>query len=170
MKVSGEITVPAPRETVFSALRNAPFFASCVEGVSGLEEIDATHYKAMLETKIAFMQFKFAVSVEMVHIAPPEQIEVKIEGIPLGVVGRFTSTSVTRLTEADGQTRVSYSTESTLASKLGSIGQPVLKAKAKEMEKKFATNICAAFAPGGAFATQAPRQDVPAPGALERDR
>jgi carbon monoxide dehydrogenase subunit G len=33
MIISGEITLPAPREIVFQALQNAPFFASCVEGV-----------------------------------------------------------------------------------------------------------------------------------------
>ena len=41
MIVSGEITIPAPRQTVFDALQNAPFFASCVEGVRDLKEIDA---------------------------------------------------------------------------------------------------------------------------------
>jgi len=170
MKVSGEIAISAPRERVFSALRNVHFFASCIEGVSELEEVDDTHYKAMLETKISFMHFKFAVSVEMTQISAPEQIAVRIEGTPLGVVGRFTSTSVTRLSETGGQTRVIYTAESTLTGKLGSIGQPVLKAKAKEMEKKFTTNICAAFAPGGAFSTQTPGLDAPAPGAPERDR
>ena len=34
---------------------------------------------------------------------------------------------------------MTYSVESTLAGKLGSIGQPVLRSKAKDMEKQFAT-------------------------------
>ena len=42
---------------------------------------------------------------------------------------------------------MSYSVESTLAGKLGSIGQPVLRAKAKDMEKQFANRLRAAFAP-----------------------
>ena len=149
MNLSGEIIVPAPRETVFAALQNAPFFASCVEGVRDLTEIDATHYDAVIETKVAYMKFKFKVSVEVTRITPPDLIEAKVEGTPLGVVGRFTATSVTRLTEENGQTKVSYTMESTLTGKLGSIGQPVLKSKAKDMEKKFAENIRAAFAQGG---------------------
>jgi carbon monoxide dehydrogenase subunit G len=43
---------------------------------------------------------------------------------------------------------VSYSIDSTLAGKLGSIGQPVLKSKAKDMEKKFTERLRAAFAGG----------------------
>jgi carbon monoxide dehydrogenase subunit G len=55
MIVSGEITLPAPRETVFQVLQDAPFFASCVEGVRDLKEIDATHYDAVLDTRVAYI-------------------------------------------------------------------------------------------------------------------
>ena len=146
MIVSGEITVPAPRNVVFEALQNAPFFASCVEGVHDLKEIDATHYDAVLETKVAYMKFTFKVSVEVTRIAPPDRIEAKIEGTPLGVVGRFTAVSNTDLVEAGDETLVRYSIDAAITGKLGSMGQPVLKSKAREMEKKFAERIRAAFA------------------------
>jgi uncharacterized protein len=146
MIVAGEITIPAPRERVFAALRNAPFFASCVEGVRDLKEIDATHYDAVLETKVAYMKFTFKVSVEVTKISPPDRIEAKIEGTPLGVVGRFTAVSATELVDAGNETLVKYSIEATLAGKLGSMGQPVVKSKAREMEKKFAEKMRAAFA------------------------
>ena len=42
MKLTGEITVQAPREAVFKALRDARFFASCVDGVHDLTEADGT--------------------------------------------------------------------------------------------------------------------------------
>ena len=147
MNISGEITVAAPRAAVFDKLKDAPFFASCVEGVKDLKEIDATHYDAVLETKVAYLKFSFKVSVEITNISPPDVIEAKVEGTPLGVVGRLTATSRTQLVEADGQTIVRYSIDSTLAGKLGSIGQPVLRSKAKDMEKIFAQRLRAAFAP-----------------------
>jgi carbon monoxide dehydrogenase subunit G len=152
MIVSGELTLPAPREKVFAAMQNAPFFASCVEGVRDLKEIDATHYDAVLETKVAYMTFTFKVSVEVTRLAPPDRIEAKIEGTPLGVVGRFTAVSTTDLIEAGNDTLVKYSIDANLTGKLGSMGQPVLKSKAKDMEKKFAERMRAAFAaaqPGG---------------------
>jgi len=43
-------------------------------------------------------------------------------------------------------TEVCYSIDSTLAGKLGSIEQSVLRAKAKEMKKQFASRPRAAFA------------------------
>jgi carbon monoxide dehydrogenase subunit G len=146
MKLTGEITVRAPRETVFTALRDAHFFASCVDGVQDLNEIDATHYSAVFETRIAYIKFKFNVTVELTRVEPPSEIEAKVEGVPLGVVGRLTARSIMRVLDAGGETKVHYETESTLAGKLGSIGQPVLRAKAKDMEKQFAKRLQAHFA------------------------
>jgi carbon monoxide dehydrogenase subunit G len=148
MNISGEITVAAPRDAVFDKLKDAPFFASCIEGVKELKEVDATHYDAVLETKVAYMTFKFKVTVEITNLTPPDTIEARVEGTPLGVVGRLTATSRTKLREADGQTVIAYSIDSTLAGKLGSIGQPVLRAKAKDMEKKFTEHLRAVFAAG----------------------
>ena len=148
MKLTGEITVKAPREKVFAALRDARFFASCIDGVHDLNEIDETHYTAVFETKVAYLKFKFNVTVELTRVEPPDQIEAKVEGVPLGVVGRLTARSLTRLVEAGDETKVQYESESTLAGKLGSIGQPVLRAKAKDMERQFAKKLQAAFPAG----------------------
>ena len=102
MNIAGEITVAAPREAVFKALSTAPFFASCIEGVQDLKQIDATHYDAVLETRIAYMRFKFKVAVEMTKAISPVEIEAKVEGTPMGVVGRLTATATTRLADLGG--------------------------------------------------------------------
>ena len=104
LNIAGEITVAAPREAVFKALSDARFFASCIEGVQDLNEIDPTHYEAVLETKVAYLRFKFKVGVEVTEMTPPDEIEAKVEGTPLGIVGRLTATASTLLTEAGGET------------------------------------------------------------------
>jgi carbon monoxide dehydrogenase subunit G len=156
MKFSGDIVVKAPRDAVFSAMRDARFFASCVDGVNDLKEIDAAHYTAVFETKVAYLKFRFNVTVELTRIEPPNEIEAKVEGTPLGVVGRMTARSTMRLEDAGDETRIHYETESTLAGKLGSIGQPVLRAKAKDMERQFAQRLQAAFAAASTPAAPTP--------------
>ena len=153
MKVEGEIGVQAPREVVFSRLSAAPFFASCIDGVKELTALDATHYSALFATRIAYMHFTFKVNVEMTRVEPPDTIEAKVEGTPLGVIGRLTATATTHLTEAGGQTNIRYAIDATITGKLGSIGEPVLKAKAREMEKQFSKNLLAAFANGSTEVT-----------------
>ena len=146
MKIAGQLSVPARRDRVFDALRDARFFAGCVAGVRELVEVDPTHYTAVLETKVAYMAFRFNVAVELVRSEPPHLIEARIEGTPIGLVGRLTATSITKLTPQDQDTLIDYTIESTLTGKLGSIGQPVLRAKAKDMEKEFSNRFRAAFA------------------------
>ena len=146
MKVSGTIVVQAPRAEVYKALRDARLFASCVEGVRDLAETGPDAYSAMFETKVAYMKFAFKVTVQVVRADEPREIEAKIEGTPVGIVGRLTATSVTRLTETAGATRIDYDVDTALTGKLGSLGQPVLRAKVKDMERRFAERMRAAFA------------------------
>src|SRR5690606_23541068 len=102
------------------------------------------------ETKVAYMTFKFKVTVELTEITAPERIAAKIEGAPMGLVGRLTATSSTRLSDSAGGTTIQHEIDTALTGKLGSIGQPVLKAKAKGMEIQFAKNRGAASAQGAA--------------------
>ena len=152
MNVSGEIIVKAPRAAVFDRLRDAPFFASCVEGVRDLQAVDERHYTAVMETRVAYMKFTFKVAVELVKAVPPDLIEARIEGAPLGIVGRLNATSQTTLSEAGDETHIKYTVEVSLTGKLGSLGAPVLKAKAREMEKQFGANLQRAFEPAPAGA------------------
>jgi carbon monoxide dehydrogenase subunit G len=146
MKLAGDITIAAPRQAVFDALRDARLFAACIEGVRDLQEIDATHYRAVMETKVAYIKFKFDVAVEVTRVEAPHLIAAKIEGTPHGIVGRLSAMSLTTLAEQDQGTRVQYEIEAALTGKLGSLGQPVIRSKAREMERRFAENLRTAFA------------------------
>src|ERR1700760_1993217 len=106
MKFAGQVKVKAPRAAVFEKLRDARFFASCVDGVRDLNEVAPDRYDAVLETKVAYLSFKFKVTVELTRAEAPSRLEAKVEGAPLGVVGRLTATSATTLSEADGETSI----------------------------------------------------------------
>jgi hypothetical protein len=154
MKFSGELTVKAPRAQVYEKVRDARFFASCVDGVSELVETAPDTYAAVFETKVAYMTFKFRVTVQVTRAEPPREIEAKVEGTPLGIVGRLTATALTTLSEAGEETVIDYTVDSNLTGKLGSLGQPVLRSKAKEMERQFAVRLLAAFDRTGAEAAR----------------
>jgi hypothetical protein len=94
-----------------------------------------------LETKVAYMKFRFKLSIEVTKKVPPDTIEAKVEGTPLGIVGRVTATSLTRLTQVGDDTKIAYEIEAAITGKLGSLGQPVLRSKAKEMEKQFSGRL-----------------------------
>jgi len=145
MKIDGELTVRAPQTAVYDAVQDARFFASCIDGVQDLTEVDPKHFDAVFETKVAYMKFRFKVSVEVVRKEAPSLMEAKIEGTPLGVVGRITATALTRLSQVGDDTKIEYEIEANITGKLGSLGQPVMKSKAKELEKQFASRLRAKF-------------------------
>jgi len=147
VKFQGEINVSAPREAVFDKINDPVFFASCIEGVRDLTELDPQHFTATLETRIAYIKFKFAVTVEIVDRERPVRIVARSEGTPWGIVGRLSSTSTATLLENGSGTKVVYEIDASLTGKLGSIGQPVMRSKAKDMERQFAKAIAAAFDP-----------------------
>ncbi|MEI7428557.1 MAG: SRPBCC domain-containing protein [Betaproteobacteria bacterium] len=145
MILSGEIKVNASQEDVFNKLNDVPFFASCIEGVSDLEQINENQFKAILTTKVAYIQFKFQVMVEIIEKVFPEKMVAKTEGTPIGVIGRLQAISSANLIKDGDQTTIQYSIDLKLTGKLGSMGQPVLRSKTKELEKQFAKNLQAAF-------------------------
>ena len=145
MDFNGEILVKVPRDAVYAKIRDARFFVSCIEGVRDLEEVDATHYTAIMESNVAYIKVAFEVVVELLRDEAPTLIEAKIEGRPIKIAGRLTARSVMRLEEVDGCTKIIYETDLSLTGKLGSLGRPVLAAKAKDMEKQFAENLRNAF-------------------------
>ena len=154
MKLSGEMTIDAPRQKVFDALRDARFFASCIDGVHDLVELGGNRYGAVLETKVAYIQFKFKVVVEMTRIDPPNEIEARVDGVPMGIVGRLVANSLTKLTEDGDTTRIHYDIDASLTGKLGGLGAPVMKSKAKDMEKQFVKRLRGAFAATAAAGAQ----------------
>jgi uncharacterized protein len=145
MKFTGEFVVRAPREQVFERLNDPHFFASCLEGVSDLVEVDSRNYTATLETRIAYIKFSFAVAVAVVESEPPRKVIARVEGTPIGIVGRLTAVAEADMDDAGNDTVVRYVMDVALAGKLGSIGQPVLKSKAREMERGFIAKVDAAF-------------------------
>lgn len=146
MKITGRFSVKAPRTAVFDAMSDPQFFISCIDGVSDFNEIDDTHYSAVLETKVAYIKFRFNVEVEVVRMEAPALIEARVTGAPIGIVGRFTSSSITELHEEGDETIIAYEIDASLAGKLGSIGQPVVKSKARDMEAEFTRRLRASFA------------------------
>ena len=140
MIISGEFSIKAPREAVFETIRDPKSFIGLVDGLTDLKELDPTHYQAVLETRIAYLKFRFNVSVEVTKLEVGE-IAAKVEGTPLGVVGRLTAIAATTLTQAGDETKVAYSVDATLAGRLGSMGQPVMRSKAKDMEKEFSKRL-----------------------------
>ena len=147
MELTGEIFVPANRSEVFTAIRDPQVMVGCIDGVSDLEQIDASHFRALMQTRVGFIQLKFKVDVELLDEVANERVRLQIQGRSIGLIGRLRATSSTELSDTVGGTLVTYRTELVFTGKLGSIGQAAVKAKSGELEARFATNLAAVLSP-----------------------
>lgn len=145
LQTTGEIVVDVDRDTVFKFIEVPEQLAQCIPGCRDLRQASPTSFTAVLTSEVSFMTLNFQVVVEVVKISPPNAIEAKITGRPMGFSGQLMGTAQLQLADAgEGRTIIRHSSDIGLTGKLGSLGQPVFRAKSTEMSAKFAANLKAA--------------------------
>ena len=145
MKFEGQITVNAPLAEVYAVLSDIDGFAALVDGLGEVVRGSDGQVEATFTTKVAYMSFTFKVSIVFTHLEAPETLTARIEGKPLGIIGQFSAVSTSVLSDLGGSTLIAYHINASLMGKLGSIGQPVLQSKARDMEKQFEKNLLRRF-------------------------
>jgi uncharacterized protein len=151
LQTTGEILVEADRETTFKFIEVPEQLARCIPGCRDLQQTAPTSFTAVLTQEVSFMTLNFQVLVEVVKINPPHEIEARFTGRPMGFSGQLAGKAELRLADAGpGRTIIHHSSDIGLTGKLGSLGQPVFRAKSAEMSAKFAANLKAAVEQNGA--------------------
>lgn len=146
MQISDSFVVDAPREEVWRFLNDAQSLARCLPGCEDVQAIDDANYQAKIKVQLAFISMAFDVTVRITNMDPPNSLSAEISGKPSNLAGRLKVESRLFLEEAgDQSTRVRYEMDMSMTGRLGSIGQPVFRSKAKEMGSEFAGNVQAAL-------------------------
>jgi uncharacterized protein len=146
LQTTGEVIVDVDRDTAFKFIEVPEQLAQCIPGCRDLRQVAPRSFTAVLTNEVSFMTLNFQVVVEVVKITPPHAIEARITGRPIGFSGQLTGTAELQLTDAgQGRTVIRHSSQIGLTGKLGSLGQPVFRAKSAEMTAKFAANLKAAL-------------------------
>jgi carbon monoxide dehydrogenase subunit G len=142
LDTSGEITVAVDRSTAFTVVRDPFRLGRCIPGCSELRETGPGRYSAVLTSRVAFMTVSFHVIVDLTKIEPPSALEATITGDARGLSGHVVATARLDLAEADdSHTTVRYATAVGLTGKLGSLGQPVLRATSAKLAREFGDNL-----------------------------
>ncbi len=146
LQTTGVVTVEGDPNTTFSFVQDPARMAHCIPGCHDLVELSPGRFSAVLTNKVSFITLNFKVVVEVVRIEPPSEIEAKITGQSIGIVGHLAATAGLKLADAGGgRTAITYTTQVGLTGKLGGLGQPVFKAKSVQLGAEFAANLKAAI-------------------------
>jgi uncharacterized protein len=142
LQTTGEIVVGVDHEAAFKFIEVPEQLARCIPGCHDLRQIAPGRFTAVLTSEVSFMTLNFQVIVEVVKSDPPHRIEARISGRPISFSGQLAGKAELHLAPTgDGRTIIRHSSEIGLTGKLGSLGEPVFRAKSAEMTAKFAANL-----------------------------
>ena len=142
LETSAEIIVAADRSTAFAIVRDPQRLARCIPGCTELRAIGPDRYTAVLTSRVAFMTVSFNVTVDVTRIELPSRLEATITGDAIGLSGRVVATATMEFVEiSEYRTAIRYTTAVGLTGKLGSLGQPVLRATSARLAREFGDHL-----------------------------
>ena len=103
MTMTGEVQLPAPRQTVWEKLNDTETLKATIPGCESLEKTSDTSFAAVAVTKIGPVKAKWKGKVTLTDLDPPNGYKIVGEGEG-GVAGFAKGSADVRLSDKDGGT------------------------------------------------------------------
>lgn len=141
MKMTGEYTLPADRETVWQALNDPAILEASIPGCEEFDKISDTEFTAVARVKVGPVKARFRGNVALSDIDAPNQYRIVGEGQG-GVAGFAKGGALVTLSDADGGgTVLSYDVEAQVGGKIAQVGQRLVNGAAKKTADQFFDNF-----------------------------
>ena len=156
MTMTGEVTLPADRSTVWAALNDPEVLKQSIPGCQDLARVSDTEFTATAKVAVGPVKATFKGKVNLTDIDPPNGYRISGEGQG-GVAGFAKGGAKVRLDDGEGGgTRLSYDVEANVGGKLAQLGGRLINGVAKKYADEFFANFAKALAPSaGAPASSA---------------
>jgi carbon monoxide dehydrogenase subunit G len=143
MTMTGEVQLPAPRDTVWAKLNDPATLKACIPGCEELNMLSDHEFEAVAVNKIGPVKAKFKGRVTLSDLDPPNGYKISGQGDG-GVAGFAKGGAVVTLSDKDGGTLLSYNVEAQIGGKLAQLGQRLINGAAKKMADQFFENFATA--------------------------
>lgn len=149
MNLEKVLHINAPVKTVWEALMDIPYIASCMPSVEKVEVIDNNTYKCDIRAQVSYISTIFNMTVRIAKMIEPELLETIAEGKALGGLGRVNQKqSICLKALSQDKTEALYKSELTITGPIGAFGQKAISAKFDEMAESFAQSFIERFIEG----------------------
>jgi len=139
MKLEGTYEVPASRTKVWEAFLDPKVLKKAIPGCEKLEAVGPDEYKATMKIGVGGVKGTFEGKVKLSDKQPPDSYKMSAEGS--GGPGFVRSETLITLSDHDGGTRVTYSSDVQVGGLIASVGQRMLGGVSKMMADKFFTRM-----------------------------
>ena len=153
MDMTGEVRLPAPRETVWRALNDPEVLKQSIPGCEDLQKLSDTEMTARVSAKVGPVSAKFAGKVTLSDLDPPNGYTISGEGQG-GVAGFAKGGAQVSLKDDAGGTMLSYKVHAQVGGKIAQIGSRLIDATARKMADEFFTRFATAVGSAAAAPTQ----------------
>ena len=144
MEMNGEFTLPAGRESVWTALNDPEVLKRCIPGCESLERTSDTQFDAKMSAKIGPVKAKFSTSIELSEFNPPQSYTLSGQGKG-GAAGFAKGAARVSLSVVDAGTLLSYEVEVQVGGKLAQIGSRLVAGAARKLADQFFVAFSAEF-------------------------
>ena len=136
MKISGEQTIPAPRERVWSLFNDPQRLSRLIPGCDNLETLSPNEYAGTVNVGISAVKGVYTGKIKLEEVRPPEHYRMLIDG--KGKQGFLRGGGTLDLVAKDaGQTLVRYAGDVQIGGPLVQVGRRVIESAAKMMLGQF---------------------------------
>jgi uncharacterized protein len=125
VKIEGERTFAAPRETVWDVLQDPAQMAAIMPGVESFDIEDDRHWKANVKIPLGLGSLKMSINFEKLEEDAPEFSKLNAKGTGVGALMNLVTQF--RLSEAASGTAMAWEADVRIAGPVGSMGQRVLQ-------------------------------------------
>ena len=136
MKMSDEIRIEAPRETVYAALNDPEILKRAIPGCEEMERVSDTEMTATAVIRIGPVKARFKGQVTLSDIDPPNGYTITGEGKG-GAAGFAKGGAKVSLTEDGDATILSYEVQADVGGKLAQVGARLIEGTAKKLAADF---------------------------------
>jgi len=141
MTMSGEVKLPADRQTVWARLNDPETLKACIPGCQELVKDSDTQFRATAKLAIGPVKATFKGKVTLSDIDAPNGYTISGEGEG-GIAGFAKGGAKVHLLDADGGgTTLTYDVEANVGGKIAQLGSRLIDGVAKKMSDAFFANF-----------------------------
>lgn len=142
MKVEREITIRAPRETVWAFLWDVPRLAACIPGAKDVRTVEeGKRYAAVVAEKVGPFRVQFPLEIEVLEVQAPARLRARAGGRDASVDGLVKVDLDVSLRETEGGTALGLHADIAVLGKLGTLGHSVIVRKGTDVVERFAAAV-----------------------------
>lgn len=136
MELQGSVTIPAAPQQVWQALNDPDILRLCIPGCEEVRQISPQEMHARVMLKLGPVRANFVGKVLLTDVRPLLGCTLNFEGSG-GSAGFARGSAVIALTPTPEGTRLDYTTQASVAGKLGQIGGRLMDASARQLADRF---------------------------------